>query len=264
MNENDTSKTNEDEKVADGKNKQDSKEEDSLKDDSNDGDDSKDDNDRKDGNDSKDKDDSKDDNNIKDNSQDDHDSNDDNSDEERSEDEYEVPIEFRKFYHLDKVDYNWKLFKKFDRLNCSEEELKKIKTYKNYEWLLYERAVGMYKSFEKKVDQLIPTTFQQMDSGEMYSYNMKEFKNVDRNTADETLRNRYIACRKAEWDQRRKEYSQFQSDHEKKQEERTLKKQIYQSKRAKLTPQTESKNSFNSLQILLLTKNVKTKRKYIY
>ncbi|XP_065645441.1 probable ATP-dependent helicase PF08_0048 [Hydra vulgaris] len=256
-------KDKDDSKDDDGKNDDDdskdgneSKDNDDSKDndENSDGDGSKDDDDRKDGNPSKDKDnskddidskykdDSKDDNNSKVNadSQDDHDCNDNNSNNESSEDECEVPDEFLKLYHLDKVDYNWKHFKKFDRLNCSEEELKKFKVYKKYEWVQYERAVGMYKSFEKRTDQLIPIAFQQMDSGDMYSYNMKEFKNVNRNTEDETLRNRYIACRKAEWDQRRKEYSQFQPDHEKKQEERAIKKQIYQSKKAKLTPQAES------------------------
>ncbi|XP_065660954.1 probable WRKY transcription factor protein 1 [Hydra vulgaris] len=170
------------------------------------------------------------------NSGDSNDDSDDNDEEISEEDDVEVPEEYIDMFHLEKVDYNWKLFKNFDRLNCSDEELKKFKAFKKYEWIQYEMAQKSYQKLEniqKSKGQLTPLTFEKMDSGEMYSYNMKEFKDFKRGTTSNKEERRYIACKKAEWEQRRKEHEQFHKDHETKQVERFLKKQLYKTKKNK-------------------------------
>ncbi|XP_047146209.1 probable ATP-dependent helicase PF08_0048 [Hydra vulgaris] len=170
------------------------------------------------------------------NSGDSYDDSDNNDEESSEEDDIEVPEKYLDMLHLEKVDYNWKLFKNFDSLNCSDEELKKFKAFKKYEWIQYKRAQRNYKMLEniqKSKGQLTPLTFQKMDSREMYSYNIKEFKDFKRGTTSNNEERRYIACKKAEWEQRRKEHEQFHKDHETKQEERLLKKQIYKTKKNK-------------------------------
>ncbi|XP_065658580.1 protein PFC0760c-like [Hydra vulgaris] len=232
MNENDSIKTNENKKVANGDNKQDSKKEDSVKNDKGDDDNSNDEYDSSNDVDSRDDNDSSGDDG----------SYDDDNDDDSSEEECEVPVEFLKMHHIERVDYNWRRFKNFDRLNCSNEDLKEFKTFKKLEWLQYEKANTKYEAIDEKVNLnkiVIPAGFQQMDSGEMYAYNIKEFQNFDKMTAERTERYRYTACRKAEWEQRKKEHSQFHTYHEKKQKERDLKKEAYHSKKLKLTPITE-------------------------
>nr|XP_047135266.1 uncharacterized protein LOC124812521 [Hydra vulgaris] len=46
------------------------------------------------------------------------------NDSNKNSDEYEVPDDFLDLEHVEKVEHNWNLFKNFDRLNCSDEELK--------------------------------------------------------------------------------------------------------------------------------------------
>ncbi|XP_065645438.1 uncharacterized protein LOC136075920 [Hydra vulgaris] len=150
-------------------------------------------------------------------------------------DNVEIPTEYRHMSHIDKVNYNWKTFKNFDRLNCSKEELLKFRAFKKLEWEQYNTAkMNKYKSLkdlEKKIGKLTPLGFEKMDSSEIYSFNMKEFKNFNINTANINEKTKYIACKRAEWKQRKKEFFQYIKDHERKQEERNLKKQTYQAKR---------------------------------
>nr|XP_047133756.1 DNA ligase 1-like [Hydra vulgaris] len=161
---------------------------------------------------------------------------------EDSLDDVEIAEDFLKMSHIEKIEYNWKQFKNFDRLNCTKEELNKFKKYKKLEWQQFEIArVKVYDKldiWEKQVGRLLPDKYEEMDSGEMYGFNMRELKNFDMKTADISEKTIYYVLKISEWKQRGKEHSQFILDHETKKEQRNLKKQRYQiTKKRKLSPQ---------------------------
>nr|XP_047134096.1 DNA ligase 1-like [Hydra vulgaris] len=156
--------------------------------------------------------------------------------EELEDGEINIPDELECLNHLEMVEHNWKLFKNFDRYNCSEEELQKLKIYKKVEWDQFESERRNYRALEndqKKTGKITPFFFENMDSGEIYAYNKKEFKNHDSEECSSEETKKYVAYKKAEWDQRKKEFDLFVKIHEVKQEERKQKFKLNQMKKQK-------------------------------
>ncbi|XP_065661027.1 putative leucine-rich repeat-containing protein DDB_G0290503 [Hydra vulgaris] len=150
--------------------------------------------------------------------------------------EINIPDELQCLHHLGMVEHNWQMFKNFDRYNCTAEELQKLKIYKKVEWDQFESERSNYRALkneEKKTGNITPSCFKNMDSGEMYSYNKKEFKNLDDDECSFEEKKKYVAHKKAEWDQRKKEFDLFVEDHEVKQEERRQKFKLNQLKKQK-------------------------------